>query len=277
MLSSPNIEAIDDFLSLIKEGAAKKPAAKKPAPPAPAAVEPKVLKSTQKKELELWHTWNNGGRKPNDLKPLLQSYEPFLQRYARKFTTVEIPTSAIHAELRKQFLKAVKTYNPERGQLNTWVHPHLNKASRFVKTYQNWGKIPEGNISKIREFKQAKEDLTHKLGYEPDTKTLSDHLKWPQKRVAQMMKEQRKDVPFSHEEGAAELLSPRELEAVRLLQYDTRLSSEERTVYEYVFGINGKPILAPGEIAKKTGLHQSKVSRIRTKLKGLMKEAVEVL
>ena len=273
MQVTPNTELLDNFLFLTKEGAKK-------ATPAPAIKQSPELKSLQKREMELWHGWNNNGRKANDLKPLFDSYKPLIQKTANKFVgRVEIPVSAIHAELRKQFINAVKSYDPKKGsQLNSWVTNHLKKASRFVKTYQNIGKIPEGNIAKIGEFDRAKEELTEKLGYEPDTKTLADYLKLPQKRVIQLIKERRADVSASsYIHDPAEILTPKELEAVHLLQFDTRLGPEERTVYEYVFGINGKPRLAPGEIAKKTGIHPSKVSRIRTKLKGHIQEAIEVL
>jgi DNA-directed RNA polymerase specialized sigma subunit len=267
MLAASHIEALDEFLDLIKEGA---PADDKP-----------ELKSTQRKELELWHAWNKGGRKPKHLKPLYDSYKPLIEREARKFTNkVELPTSAIHAELRKQFVNAVKTYDAKKGAaLGSWVQTNLRKASRFVKTYQNFGKIPEGNISSIRTFNQAHEELSNKFGHEPDTKTLADHLKWPHKRVIQIQKElSRADKPLSgYMTDPAEVLAPKELEAVRLINFDNRLSKEDRAVYEYTFGMNGRPRLQPGQIAKKTGIHPSKVSRIRGKLKGLVHEAMDVL
>lgn len=262
----PNVSALDDVLSFIKESA-----------PAKSKDE---LKSTQKKEHELWQNWNNNGRKPEHLKPLYDSYKPLLQREANKYRSLELPTSTIHAELRKQFANAVKSYDPGRNvQLNTWVQTNLKKSSRFIKTYQNLGKIPESQISKIREFNLAKETLSNQLGYEPDTRTMADHMKWPHKKVVQLQKElSRKDKPVSgwlHD--PADVLAPKEIEAVHILQYDNRLSPEERTVYEYTFGMNGKPRLQPGQIAKKTGIHPSKVSRIRGKLKGFVQEAMDVL
>lgn len=237
-----------------------------------------ALKATQKKEIDLWHHWNNNGRKSEHLKPLYESFKPLLQREANKFRTVELPKSTINAEMRKQFVNAIKTYDPKRAQLNSWVTTNLQKSSRFVKTYQNLGKIPEGQISKIREFNLAKETLFNTLGYEPDTKAIAEHLKWPHKRVTQLQRELRDDLPASgFPDDPAESRAPKELEAIRILQYDNRLSSEERAVYEYTFGINGKPRLQPGQIAKKTGLHPSKISRIRNKIKGYVQEASEVL
>lgn len=277
MNSTFNTELLDEFLEidLVKEALAAK---KKKAP------EPKdknVLKATQKKEIDLWHHWNTNGRKSEHLKPLYESYKPLLQKETNKWKGVEIPKSAINAEMRKQFVNAVKTYDPARGtQLSSWVTTNLQKSSRFMKTYQNYGKIPEGQISKIREFKQAKETLQNIHGFEPDTRTLADHLKWPHKRVVQLQKElAREDLPLSGFTGGdpAEALAPKELEAIHILQYDKRLSPDERTVYEYTFGINGRARLQPGQIAKQTGLHPSKISRIRGKLKGFVQEAIEVL
>jgi DNA-directed RNA polymerase specialized sigma subunit len=236
------------------------------------------MRETQKAELDLWHNWNNKGRKPEHLLPLYESYKPLLAREAQKYANkVEIPTSTIHAEVDRHFANAMKTFNPGRGtQLNTWVQTNLQKTSRYIKTYQNFGKIPEGQISQIRPFQMAKEELYNKLGHEPDTKTLADHLGWTQRRVIQMQKENRKDLPASgFESDPAELMTPKELEAIKLMQYD--LTPEERTVYEYTFGVNGKPRHQPGQIAKVTNIHPSKVSRIRNRLVDKLKEAMELV
>lgn len=271
-----DIDVIDQFLDLdlVKEALAAKKKQEKPTK--------EQFKATQRKEIDLWHHWNDNGRKPEHLKPLLDSFKPLLQREANKWKGVEIPKSAINAEMRKQFVNAVKSFDPnhpKKTQLGSWVQTNLTKSSRFMKTYQNIGKIPESNISKIREFKQAKESLFNIHGYEPDTKTLADHLKWPHKKVIQLQKELRDDLPVSGFPGGdpAEVLAPRELEAIRILQYDKRLSGDERSVYEYTFGMNGKPRLQPGQIAKQTGLHPSKISRIRSKIKSYVLEAQEVL
>lgn len=271
------LSMLDDFLDLdlVKEALAKK----KKQPEKPTKDE---FKATQRKEIDLWHHWNNNGRKPEHLKPLLDSYKPMLQAETNKWRGVEIPKSAINAEMRKQFVHAVKTFNPDHAkktQLGSWIKTNLTKSSRFMKTYQNIGKIPENNIAKIREFKLAKETLFNLHGFEPDTKTLADHLKWPHKRVVQLGKELRDDLPESGFPGGdpAESLVPKELEAIKLIQYDKRLSADDRVVYEYTFGMNGKQKMQPGQIAKQTGLHPSKISRIRGKLKNLVIEATEAL
>lgn len=264
--------SLDEFLELTKEAMASKKPGKPP-------VDKVVLKDTQRKEHDLWHTWNSEGRKPEHLKPLMDSLKPVLKTEANKWRGVEIPSSTINAEIRKHALNAIKSFNPEKAQLGTWVSNNLKKTGRFIKQYQNLGRISEAQIGRIRKFKQAKDTLSAQLGYEPDTRALADHLGWPHKRVQQLHKElSREDKPVSGWlSDPADVMTPKELEAIRILQYDTRLSGEERSVYEFTFGINGKPKLAPGEIAKRANLHPSKVSRIRNRIKGYVQEAMEVL
>jgi len=258
-----NIDILDEFLGLSKEA---------------APMSRDKLKATQQKELELWHSWNTNGRKPDDLKPLLDSYRPLLELRAKSWKgNVEIPTSTINKEYQLHFVNAVKTFNPSRGvKLNTWVDHNLKKAGRYMRTYQNMGKIPEGQISKITEFKLAKEQLTDKLGYEPDTHSLADHLGWSPKKVERMGKELRKDLPASgFQHDPSDFLHPQELEAIKLLQYE--LSDEERTIYEYTFGLNGKPQMSPGQISKVTKINGPKVSRIRNKLRQKLEETMGLL
>ncbi len=265
-----NIGVIDEFLDFLKVAM---PSSKKTDPKATQ------LKTTQKKELELWHRWNDNGRKKEHLTPLVNSFKPLIQQHVNSWRGVELPTSSITSEFRKQFVNAVKTYAPGKSSLSTWVSFHLRKGNRYMKKYQNLGRIPEGQSKLITPYKQAKEHLTNLHGFVPDTKTIADHMGVPVKKVSQLEKElSRKDMPASgYQSDPAEIYSPKELEALHLIKYDNRLSTEDRTVYEYTYGLNGKAMLAPGQISKQTGIHPSKISRIRTKLKGVLQEALEAL
>ena len=243
-------------------------------PQAPKA--PKADMSLKREaELQMWHDWNNSGRKPAKIEPLLASFKPLIESRAYSYKNrVEIPTAAIDAEYQKQFVNALKTYNPEKGRLSSWVYGNLAKASRYIKTYQNVGKIPEERIGAITPYKQAYAELSDKLGTEPDSLSLAQHLKWPLKRVVTLQKEMREDLPVSGwEKDPYDVMASSDLETLRLVQYE--LSPEERTVYEYTFGMNGKPSLSPGDIAKKTKMHPSRVSRIRSKVRKLVLEASE--
>jgi len=52
------------------------------------------------------------------------------------------------------------------------------------------------------------------------------------------------------------------------------LSMDERVVHEYSFGLNGKPQLKPGAIAKKLKMDNSKVSKLRSSILKKMQKHV---
>ena len=242
------------------------------------ASKPKDLKGTQKKEIDLWHNWNNNGRKSDDLKPLYQSLKPVVNKAVSNWAgRVPVPTSAIQAEMHKQFVNAIKTFQPGKSALNTWVTNNLRKGGRFIKNYQNLGRIPENQIDKIEPYKKAKMELYDKLGHEPDTHAIAEHMGVPVRKIHQLEKENRQDLAASifSEGDPAQVLAPKELEALSLIQYD--LTPEQRIVYEHTFGMGGKKMLKPGEIAAQTGIHASKVSRIRKILKDKVLDAMELV
>ena len=223
----------------------------------------------------------HNGRKSEHLQPLYESYAPVLKREAHKWRGIEmIPSSAIQAEIDKHFVNAVKTFNPQKAQLSTWVTQNLKKASRFVKTYQNLGKIPRDRSPRFaRSSRRRSTSMTSWV-------TSPTPRRWPtildgRPSSPAASREMRRDLPASGFESVGkggdptELLTPKELEAIKLMQYD--LTPEERTVYEYTFGMNGKPRYQPGQIAKTTNIHPSKVSRIRNKLVDKLKEAMDLV
>lgn len=263
-MESDPVEVLDQFLGLIKEAFPKQTKDQ--------------LRTKQSKELDMWHTWNNGGRKPEYLQPLYHSVKPFIEQKAKELgkNRTIVPPSAIDAEMRYHFVEAAKSFNPEKGQFSTWLGTRLKRTGRYIRNYQNLGHMSERNIGAIREFTQARSELTEKHGYEPDVHALADHLGWAPRRTMQLHRElTRRDLAASVSQF--DVLSeahPQAFEAIHLLQYDTRLTPQDRTVYEYTFGMNGKPALKPGQIAQRTGLHPSKVSRIRKKLQGLTTEVM---
>ena len=226
----------------------------------------KDLKEKQAKELEMWHHWNTNGRQPEHLQPLMKSFKPLISSKVNVYTSKirDIPPEAIRAEFNNQFVKALETYDPNRGAgLGTHIHYHLEKARRFITTYQNPGRIPENRIYKIRELQDAEMHLDDRLGRPPTQLELADHLKWSPRQVGLLQKEVRRAMPTSQFEFDPLTHMPsRQQEILRLLPYE--LTNEERAVFEYVYGVGGKPELGTGEIAKKLKMSPPKVSRLKS-------------
>lgn len=272
---------------LEKLAAAKKVTAPASAPP-PITAPKKITVEQKAKEIELWHTWNNGGRKPTDFKPLLKSFNPMIQKRVNIFKNrVEIPTSAIEAEHKKHFLKAMQTWDPSKGgALNTWVDWNLRKGVRYVDSNKNFARIPENISQHIGSYKAVKSDLAEKLGHEPDAHAIHDHVlemnhptlgRLSLKDIGRIEKEQRRGLIQSGHDtaelGGAPHMSSRAEEVKHLIIH--QLTPEERLVHEYTFGLNGKKALKPGEMAKKLKYDNSKVSKLRRSILNKMNQYVE--
>lgn len=218
------------------------------------------------KDFQLWQQWDQNGRREEDLEPLMKQIEPIIRKQSNVYSgKVNIPKPAIHAEFQIQAIKAIQGYDPNRAALNTHLTHQLKKAKRFISTYQNVGRISETRIYKINQFQNERDRLADKLQRDPTAIEMADQMKWPVKQVTAMENELRKEVPTSMTQGGLEEIKPsKEAELLRLLQYE--LDPEERSVYEYLLGENGKPQLKPGEIARKMNLTPSKVSRIKASI-----------
>lgn len=241
------------------------------------------LQDLQAREMAMWNEWKASGEDPDKLRPLIKSFKPLIKNrvnlYANK---VPIPNAAIEAEVNKQFLDAVRTYDPNRigrntgkaASLNTHIYGRLRKAGRFIKKYQNVGTIPEKRIDQITPFKVARGELQDGLGREPSVSELASHLKWSPAEVTRMETELRKDLLASEfdyrpETGDPTFLMPsRDREIIQLIKYE--LTPREQLVLEYKLGMGGKPRLGTAEIAKKLGVSSPTVSRVVTKIQKLV-------
>lgn len=223
------------------------------------------LRKRQQREFQMWQQWKQGGQKPQDLRPLIKSFKPLVNHQANIWAgkVRDVPPAAIRAEFTNQFVSALQTYDPNRGAgLGTHIRHQLKKAQRFVTTYQNPGRIPENRIYRIRELQDAEQHLDETLGRPPTQLELADRLKWSPKQVDVLQREVRKARPTGQFETDPSTFTPsRQKEVLRLLPYE--LTQDERQVFEYLYGVGGKPKLGPGQIAQKLKMSAPKVSRLK--------------
>ncbi len=250
-------------------------AAKKPT--AVATPAPKISREQKLHEVDLWRKWKEGGEKPKDLDPLLKSMSGIIYERVNKFRRAEVPSSAIIHEHKKEFVKSLRTWDPDKGSLSTWLGNTMKRAGRYVETYKNPARITENISQHIGSFKAVKSELAEKLGHEPDAHAIHDYvlkIKHPTlgilslKDITRVEREQRKTFldkgHDSEETGASPLLASRQEEVAYLII--PSLTPQERLVHEYTLGLNGKQQLKPGQIAKKLKMDNSKVAKLRTSI-----------
>jgi DNA-directed RNA polymerase specialized sigma subunit len=263
-------------------------AAKKPAPPQPSLKAPQLeqkqeLQAKRPKELEMWKAYRDSGWKPQLLNPLIKSFQPLLnQRINRYKNRVEVPTATIEHEHKVHFVNGLKSYDPGKGvQLNTWVTIALKKAGRRIEANKNFAYISENVSKNIGAYKDFKSELAERLGHEPDDRTVHDVAVKEQhpklgilslKDIKRLNQEQRKGLIQTGQETdllRPTLVDPREFEVAHLII--PQLTPHERLVHEYTLGLNGKPQLKPGAIAKKLKMDNSKVAKLRSAIFKKMK------
>lgn len=224
-------------------------------------------------DLELWHTWKAN---PNEesLEPLLMALQGPVNAKVNEFKGAPVPPSAIRGFANAQTVKALHTYNPKRGaSVSTFVNWHLKKVRSFVLKHQNVGRIPEHRAYNITRYKEAKEEMSQKMGMPPDSLSLAENLGWSQAEVNRMEKELRPDLIASlspEPDRLPDLQSSRERDVLRYIHY--HLTPDERLVFEYSLGLYGKPKLSATDISRTMSISLPKVSRVRAKIDKKLRE-----
>jgi len=215
----------------------------------------------------LWWTWKQT-EKPEDLSSLLHTFEPLIQHKVRRIGNQTIPPSAIEGEAKRQAIRAFKSFDPQKGvQLSTHVGNQLKKVDRYVMQRQAVGRLPEEQILRTGTFRQAQGELVDRLGREPTTQELADHLRWSPGQVARTRRGLRGEVALS-ENPLFEELNPtyrEHFDAALTLQFVYQdLEPEQQQVFEYTFGHGGQPELKTNqEIATQMGISEAKVRKVK--------------
>ena len=222
----------------------------------------------------MWHHWNNNGRQPEHLEPLINSMQPLVKKRLSIFENRErdIPPAAIRAEFQDQLVKALATYDPNRGaRLGTYVSDQLMKANRFVTTYQNPARIVEPRTYMITKMKNAEDFLHQEFRRPPTAMELAEHMQVPTQQVELLKKELRKAIPTGQFETDPSGFTPSKTnDLLRLIPYE--LTPEENAVFELVYGTGGKPQLGTGDIAKRLNMSAPKVSRVKAAIAEKMRK-----
>jgi len=230
---------------------------------------------------DLWHHWDANGRKPEHLEPILGNFQGLIQAKVRDWKPPSIPQSAFEAEVTKHVIKSVQSYKPDKGaSLHTHVNYGIQKAKRFMVQQQNMGRMSENVAYRIGDVQRATETLQEDLGRVPTHDEIAQYMSdnnprghvFTPKQVRTILSSQRRDIPSTAwESDPIHNQSNRELEILPLLR-DT-LTPQEAMVFDHIYGHNGVPVIKnSGEMARRLGMSQSKISRIRTSIAAKYKQ-----
>lgn len=228
----------------------------------------------QRKELYLWDQWKQQGESPEAMAPLMSSLTPLVYRYGVQQWAHRVPIQkpVLEAEAERLAISGLRKYDPNKAQVNTYLRHQLQSMDRFVKQRQNFSRITEERTRLIGPMQRSKQRLIEKLGREPTLLELADEMKVQPHVLEKLLLEMKQDLlesgamedPFLEE-------TPKSRKVLRLIRYE--LTPDEEKVFNYLTGQGGKTaITSTGEIARREGWADSKVSQLKASIARKMKK-----
>jgi RNA polymerase primary sigma factor len=223
---------------------------------------------------------------PEAYEILVSSNLSFVVKVASEYRDLGLPLEDLLNEGNLGLLEAARRYDPEKGTKFItyaiwWIRKSILKA---LAEQVNLVRVPTYQMKKVKEVRQAEQELRGELGRAPDRQEISDHLAVPVKKVDQVLQVNTREMsiddsvskdrstPVSDYLVDEEVTSPEEgllkREGTGLvaeaLDY---LNDQECFVIKHRFGLEGHPILTLKEIGAKMGVSRERVRQIECQAK----------
>ncbi len=221
---------------------------------------------------ELWQKWVDSGKKKEHLEPLLDALEPTIQTHAKrklKGLGGSIPYSALEQQLRIAAKKGLESYDPTKGtKVRTHVITNFQRTTDFVAGNRNFAHIPKPRVELYQRFQNARNEYMQEHGHEPTLEEMKRLLPdVPEKNLNPMMREIRRELyigghPDPEADDGSIGHAPSQVRSIISLM-PALLTPEEQKVFDQLYPSMGEP-LTVAQIAKKTGLNQNQVYRLRS-------------
>lgn len=230
---------------------------------------PTMPETAKEKDLRLFQDWKKtppGFLKQQKLSELLSVLGGPIGTAVNSFRGAPLPQVTLELEGKSQACDALNEFDPAQSgmSLANFVTTRVKqRLSRYVITHQNVARIPEHQVRQIGPLREAMADLTSRFGREPTTDELADHLGLPIKHVTRLRKNLRADL--LEETGGLNNIEAFEhdpnFEAAMLVYF--QLTTQEKSVFDYLLGAHGQPKLSPGQIAERLKISNGRVSQLK--------------
>lgn len=210
------------------------------------------------KDMHLYNAWKETGSK-RAMTDLVEHLSPLIYKEVSR-SAGTLPIAALNAEGKQWAIKAVKSYDPDKGfALGTHVTNYLQRVRRLNYKYQHAARLPENMKLEFHKYNNAIAQLSEELNRDPTDDEISSHLGWSKGAVVRF----KKSVYSDHLESGNE--KPTEVnqysnEALVMGELMAHLSPEER------FIINNKGTMSATELAAKLGVNNNRLNYLQNKL-----------
>lgn len=206
---------------------------------------------------------------------LVIEHQPIVNSVVNKYRSVGVSPAALRTQATTQLIKAFKSYRPDRGtQPSTHVWNQMQKVQRVATESLTSGHAPEYRNIKRSTFMTVRDNLTDRLGYEPNTDEMADELGWNRNEVSRMNSELGGEVTASGAEfdfyGNSLQMESRDKILTDYLYHE--LTGRDKAIFEYTFGVGGKPKLNNKQIAQKLRTNEMAIHRAKKAMSNKIKE-----
>jgi len=218
---------------------------------------------------EEWEEWRRT-KSPGALHKVLRKFDPFLEKELQKYGG-NLPKSILKMHAKKFIIDALHTYKPEKGKLTTHIATNLQRLNRINYKTSSTLTISEEIQRGVNTFKQAKEELTIRLGREPTPEELSKELGWSISKILRTENLVRTETPTS----ALEVSPMGAVADDPIIDYFYHdLSPKEKIIFQHRIGYRGAPYLGTVELAKKLKTTPADISITAKKIAKKLKEVL---
>lgn len=221
-----------------------------------------------KPALELWLRYKKSGDK-KALEDLIDLFDDLIYYWASKFTFYGEPIEDLVQIGYLAFLKAVENYDPEKGELSTYIsHYVLGEIRHHLRDKIDKVKIPRSIKNLINRMDRYIKEVWEKENRSPTTHEIAEYLNIKKESVEELFKIKDAIMAVSLEDLDIEVdkIRTEKFESFRLPIEDkialeqalSKLPEIQKKIIEYIFYQD----LTQTEVAKILKISQSQVSRI---------------
>lgn len=228
------------------------------------------LRGRRGQELQLWSQWNESGRQPEKLEPLLKSIDPLIRSEAQKRMQGlggSISAPALKMELRNAAARALETYNPARGtQLTTHVVNNFMRVTDFIAANRNSKYMPREDVERYGAYQNAVNEFKEEHGRDPGIPELQQRLGWNARKIKKMQRGFGSEV-FSDmgTELEHDIQHEDPLQQVRsaYLLMKSQLTPQQQRFAEMHYPEEGSQQMSIRDIARNLGIPEHQAYRIK--------------
>jgi DNA-directed RNA polymerase specialized sigma subunit len=221
------------------------------------------------KFLEPYQSWKKEPT-PTNMGALLRAVNPILETGLRTYAGAGA-SPLLRSRARRIAMEAMGRYDPSRVQLSTYLMQQLQGLRRIKAQEQEPIKVPEQVRLERIQLDGAEKELRDRLGREPSTVELSDHLHLAPERIAKIRKvhsglTEGSMTRYSDDEAVYSPAVAQQSDEPWLRFVHASLHPTDQVILEHSTGLFGRPQLSNNDIAKRLKISPSAISQRRTRI-----------